>query len=130
MKNYWIWKGVKFLTMVSLGILVFGYVTMQLWNWLLPDLIGVATITFLQALGLLVLGKILFGGFHRGGGWGGHHWKHRMKHKMKGMTPEEREKFRTEYGRRCGYDWSHEPEPIAQVDSTSESPSEPTKTEE
>ena len=47
------------------GALVFGFVTMHLWNWLMPAIFGLKTITFLQALGLLVLGKILFGGFHR-----------------------------------------------------------------
>jgi hypothetical protein len=37
-------------------IAVFGMLVMLLWNWLLP------AITFLQAMGLLALSRILFGG--------------------------------------------------------------------
>ena len=33
-----------------------------LWNWLLPSLFGWRLITFWQALGILVLCRILFGG--------------------------------------------------------------------
>src|SRR6266852_5394737 len=54
-----------------LGILVFtfigGEVVMQLWNWLLPPLFGWRQVTFWQALGLLALCRILFGG----SGWHG-----------------------------------------------------------
>ena len=39
-----------------------------LWNWLLPPLFGVRQVTLWQALGLLALSRILFGGFGRGGG--------------------------------------------------------------
>src|SRR5437588_12579624 len=52
-----------------LGILLFvfigGKVVMLLWNWLLPALFGWHTITFWQAIGLLALCRILFGGFGR-----------------------------------------------------------------
>lgn len=44
-----------------------GYVTMRLWNWLVPDLFGLGVITFWQSLGLLILFKILFGSFGSGG---------------------------------------------------------------
>ena len=50
-----------------LGILLFmvigGEIVQQLWNWLLPPLFGIRQITFWQALGILVLCRILFGGF-------------------------------------------------------------------
>jgi hypothetical protein len=65
---------------------------MHLWNWLLPVLFGWHTITFWQALGLVLLCRILVGGW-RGG-------SDRSKHRCKGrnrwekMTPEDREKFR------------------------------------
>jgi hypothetical protein len=36
---------------------------MHLWNWLLPPLFGWRQITFWQALGILALCRILFGGF-------------------------------------------------------------------
>ena len=48
-----------------LAITLLGVVTMLLWNWLVPDLFNGPVITYWQALGLLVLSKILFWG------WGG-----------------------------------------------------------
>jgi hypothetical protein len=41
---------------------------MSLWNCLLPEILGVKSITFWQAMGILILSKILFGGFHFGKG--------------------------------------------------------------
>src|ERR1700681_2868714 len=52
---------------------VFGFVVTHLWNYLMPGLFGLRIITFWQAVGLMVLGRLLFGGFRpgRGGvGWG------------------------------------------------------------
>jgi hypothetical protein len=84
---------------VALG----GEIVMHLWNWLLPALFGWRLITFWQALGLLVLCRILFGNL--GGHGGDHHrrgWHRRDEH-WKQMTPEEREKFRQEmFSRWCG----------------------------
>ena len=69
-------------------VFVGGEVVRRLWNWLLPALFSVPEITFWQALGLLVLCRILFGGLGMHGRgprrWG--RWEH--------MTPEERERFR------------------------------------
>jgi hypothetical protein len=80
---------------------LFGYLVMRLWNWLMPGLFGWHLITFWQAIGILVLSRILFGGFHgRHGGRG--HWQHRMRERWEHMTPEEREKFRQSMGGRCG----------------------------
>jgi hypothetical protein len=91
----------KFAVLAVLAVVVCGFVIAGLWNWLLPDLIGAHRITFLQALGLLILAKILFGGFH--GGRSGHswRWRRRMMERWEKMTPEEREKFRESF-RRCG----------------------------
>lgn len=86
----------KFLTFVVVAIPVFGFVTMWLWNWLMPTIFGVPAIRFGQALGLLVLSRILLGGF-RGrlhGGIGRRHWRLRMIERWEQMTPEQREKFR------------------------------------
>jgi uncharacterized membrane protein len=66
----------------------------QLWNWLLPPLFGWAQVTFWQALGLLALCRILFGGF-RVGGHSGSHIRNRMADRWARMTPEERERFKT-----------------------------------
>jgi hypothetical protein len=65
---------------------------MSLWNWLMPALFGWPSIGYWQAWGLVILSRILFGGF-RGAGGGGH-WRHRMMERWEQMTPEEREKLR------------------------------------
>jgi len=101
MKSKWIFRGLKIAVFVVLGLVVFGFVVMGLWNWLMPALFGLRVITFWQALGLLVLCKILFGGF-RGRGGPGMHWRRRMMERWEQMTPEEREKFRQGMGGRCG----------------------------
>jgi hypothetical protein len=82
-------------------VTVFGYVVMRLWNWLMPALFGCHAIGFWQAMGILALSKILFGGFH------GHHggsmrWRHRMMERWEQMTPEEREKLRQGMRGGCG----------------------------
>ena len=75
----------KIVVFVAVAITVFSFVTMHLWNWLMPAVFGLRTITWVQALGLLVLGKILFGGFHRhGGGCRGRRWKDRHGGAMDG----------------------------------------------
>lgn len=89
--EYYVKKIVKVIAMVILaGALFFlaNYVLMRLWNWLMPDLFGLATITFWQALGILVMAKIIFG-FGGGGGKskGGSHQrrKHRSNHKCSSL---------------------------------------------
>ena len=78
-----------------------GFVVMSLWNALLPGIVAVRAISFWQALGLLVLSRILFGGFrpYRGGG---PHWRRRMMERWEQMTPEERDKFKQGMRRGCG----------------------------
>ena len=78
-----------------------GEVVMHLWNWLLPMLFGWRQITFWQAVGLLALCRILFGGF---GGRGFHrsNFRRRMAERWERMTPEEREKFRHGMRSHCG----------------------------
>ena len=83
----------KILVIGILAIFIVGFVTMNLWNWLMPAIFGLKLITFWQALGLLILGKILFGGIHRHGG-GRPGWKRPMQERFANMTPEEREQFR------------------------------------
>ncbi len=79
-----------------------GQIVMRLWNWLLPGLFGWKVITFWQALGLLVLCRILFGGFGRGGGVQRSRMRQRMAERWERMTPEEREKWRQSLRGRCG----------------------------
>jgi hypothetical protein len=92
-----------------LGMAIFAWIggelVMHLWNWLAPALFGFRTITFWQALGLLALCRILFGGFGLSGGGNrnlrrrmegriAERVRERMDERWEQMTPEERERFR------------------------------------
>ncbi|MGA3211253.1 MAG: hypothetical protein ABSD20_08085 [Terriglobales bacterium] len=101
MKRNRVAMGLKFVLFGVLFVAVFGFVVMHLWNWLMPVLFGLKLISFWQAVGLVVLSKIFFGGF-RGGPGRGMHWRHRMKERWEQMTPEERDKFREGMRFRCG----------------------------
>jgi hypothetical protein len=108
MKKFWIKKGLMFLTCFIAAIILFGFIVMGLWNAILPLVLGVKTITFWQALGILLLSKILFGGFG-GRRWRGNPaWKQKMKQRWDNMTPEDREKFKAEWKNRCGARWSRQ----------------------
>jgi len=97
----------KWFVLVPLGIVFFimigGVVVQHLWNWLLPALFAWRPITFWQALGLLVLCRILFGrlGGHRG--FDRSHFRRRWSQRWEHMTPEERERLRQKWGSRCGH---------------------------
>ena len=71
-----------------------GEVVMLLWNWLAPALFGFTQVTFWQALGLLALCRILFGGFGLSGGGSRSNSRRRMAERCEQMSPDEREKFR------------------------------------
>ena len=79
------------------GIVVFTFIGGQLvrllWNWLVPPIFGWSQITFWQALGLLALCRILFGG--RGG--------RGFRRSHSSFTPEERERFRQRMRDRFGF---------------------------
>jgi len=128
MKRKWIiMRIVKVALFVGIGIFLFGYITMSLWNCLIPTLFKGPMVTYWQAIGLLILGKILFGGFGghhrrgpwgRGGGWGPQGgpfsgpggnpgWSHCEQRaawnggnpwsRWHHMTPEEREKYKEQW---------------------------------
>ena len=88
-RRIWKWQYIVplaiFAAPIVVGLFVFvtGGIVMLLWNWLLPALFGLPQLTLLQGFGLLVLCRILFGGFGGGGG-----------HRSKDMSPEDRERFR------------------------------------
>jgi hypothetical protein len=92
------WKIVLFVVIVTaaLSVAVTG-----LWNALLPPLFGFARIGYVQALGLLLLARILFGGW-RGPMGPGMHWRRRMMERWAQMSPEEREHIRAGMERGCG----------------------------
>lgn len=92
---------VKFALLAVVFVAAAGWVIMGLWNWLMPGIFGLHAIGFLQALGILILSKLLFGGFHGGHSGRDWRWRRRMMERWEQMTPEERQKFR-ESVRRCG----------------------------
>lgn len=100
-------KHLVFIPLLCLAFIVmFGGCVMLLWNWLMPELFGLPQITFWQSAGLLLLCKILFGGFGSG-----HHGKHhhgcgccpsstpdygegnKLREHWESLSPEERERI-------------------------------------
>jgi hypothetical protein len=93
-------RGPLFLLKMIIILAVTSVIVMFLWNALVPTLFSGPVINYWQALGLLVLAKILFGGIGKGYGRNRHHypdemWKKKLRAKYDAMTPEEKEKFRT-----------------------------------
>ncbi len=78
---------------------VLGWIVMALWNAVVPfAFAGARLMDYPHALGLLILSRILFGGFRGRGGWhGGGRWR-----RWEAMTPEEREQFKQRMETRCG----------------------------
>jgi len=104
-------KWVFLAPLAILGLLLFialgGEVVRQLWNWLLPPLFGLRQITFWQAIGILALCRILFGGFGGRGSYRSNIRRRvadRMADRWERMTPEERERFRQGIRGSCGFD--------------------------
>jgi hypothetical protein len=101
------WIGIAILAPLAMALFIWlgGELVLHLWNWLLPTLFGWRQITFWQAVGLLALCRILFGGL---GSHGNHRSSmrrrihQRMDQRWERMTPEEREKFRQTWRSRCG----------------------------
>jgi len=112
MKKKWFFIAPAAILAMLLFVALGGWIVQQLWNSLLPPLFGFRLITFWQALGILVLSRILFGGFgfHGGGSRSsfrrriGDRWADRVADRWEHMTPEERERFRQRMRERCGFD--------------------------
>lgn len=90
---------------IAAGVAFFSFVVMMLWNHLMPQVFGLPEISFWQALFMLLLSRILFGGHFRHG----HNNHFRMRRDVQTMSTEERETFREKWasaraGRRpmCG----------------------------
>ena len=76
---------------------VFGLAAMLLWNVLMPPIFALPQIGYLQAVGLLVLARLLFGGMG-GGGWRHHHHggygaKDKLRERLLNMSDDERREF-------------------------------------
>lgn len=93
-RRYWLF-GLGFVILFVLA----GVVVQMLWNGILPAITGAGTLSLLQALGLIILSRILVGAWHKprtfyGKPWGAHRWMN--------MTEEEKIKFSREWQNRCG----------------------------
>ncbi|GJM33264.1 MAG: hypothetical protein DHS20C18_22650 [Saprospiraceae bacterium] len=89
---------------IAFGAL-FGYIVMFLWNAILPEVVGAQPLSFWQAVGLLILSRILFGSFRYGprGGYGGGPRRKYWKEKWMDMSEEERAEFKSKWKERCGW---------------------------
>ncbi|MBP6623907.1 MAG: hypothetical protein KA198_01970 [Chitinophagaceae bacterium] len=77
-----------------------GGIVMLLWNWLIPVIFGFKAISYIQALGLFLLSRILLGSFGFGNkkpSFG----NPKFREKMMNMTDEERQQFKEEWKSRC-----------------------------
>jgi hypothetical protein len=83
---------------------LFAVAVMLLWNALLPQIFALPQISYLQAAGLLILARLLFGGIggdmrghagHRGMRRGEHPFRHdnKLREKWMSMSEEERREF-------------------------------------
>jgi hypothetical protein len=100
MKNKTCCKFRFLIPLIVLGMAaLFSFVVYKLWNGVLADVLDVKIITYWQALGLLVLARILFGGLPcRRGGPFGPFWRRRMMMEhWQSLTPEQREEMRRRF---------------------------------
>ena len=97
-------KGILAMLAMLVTCAVFAVAVMLLWNALLPEIFALPQISYLQAAGLLILVRLLFGGIggdmrghagHRGAGRGGHPFRHdnKLREKWMNMSEEERKEF-------------------------------------
>jgi hypothetical protein len=115
MVSTWVITVFKIAIFALIIIAGFGQAVLQLWNLLIPAIFGLRPITFWQAVGLLGLCWILFGGLgmFRLPPSRARHWQHRLAERWEHMHPEEREQFRQGVKTRCGRAEASEPEPKA-----------------
>ncbi len=66
MRGHKFFRVLKFVAIGIVAFTAFGFVVTLLWNYLMPGLFGLRLITFWQAVGLMLLGRLLFGGFRLG----------------------------------------------------------------
>ena len=100
--KYWIKRAIFIPIAIAAAVFIFGSAVMLLWNWILPAVIGISTITFWQAIGILVLARILFGSFKGHSHHAKYHYSMHRKHiNWMKMSPEERAKIKEEWKHRC-----------------------------
>lgn len=66
----------------ALFALVFGFLVKWLWNFIMPAVFGLGTITYWQAFAIVILSKLLFGGFHGHSREHNNHFSRRQRDKV------------------------------------------------
>lgn len=100
-KKFWIKKVVGFTLCAITIVAIFGYIVMLLWNNILVEVTPIKPINFWQSLGLLLLSKILFGGFNKGFTGKGNKWSSELKEKWHNMNDDEKEAFKQQWRSKC-----------------------------
>jgi len=98
MRGRWLWIAPVAIVGLAAFLAIGGFVVQWLWNWLLPPLFGWHTITFWQALGLLALCRILFGGFGMSGGRGRRGSAEERAHFRQHVRDRIRQRVREQFG--------------------------------
>jgi hypothetical protein len=81
---------------------VLSFAVMFLWNYLLPPVTHLPIIKYWQALGLMLLCRVLFGGFNFRGFFGRREGPPRiLKDKLMTMDEADRAAFKEEWRKRC-----------------------------
>jgi len=102
-QNSWRRRRFLFIPLFLMGLFALSGIVMWLWNAVLPAVTGVLPLNYWQAMGILVLSRILFSGFR----FGGHHghrtpfMHHSFRNKLMEMSDEEREQFKNQWKQRC-----------------------------
>ena len=94
------WKyGIKMAFWFLAMIIIVGFVVMELWNWLIPEIFNGNTINYWQALGVLMLARLLTGFGKSSMG----HWKNKMSSSYKmsrgwsSMSDEDKDRMREKF---------------------------------
>ncbi len=97
-------KIVFFIMVTIVFVALMGFVVMWLWNHILTEVTSVKPLTFGQAVGLLVLSRILFGSFRFGPPFRNARSSRRKKYwkeKWMNMTEEEKAAFKEKWKKKC-----------------------------
>jgi hypothetical protein len=92
-----------FIPLIIAGFALLGFITMCLWNRLMPAIFHLPEISFWQTIGLMILSRLLLGIGHHGGPIHNGRFRERMYEKWEKMTPEEREKLREQFKHRVSW---------------------------
>ncbi len=103
--GFWIFKILKAVVLIALFVLLITWVTMGLWNFVMPSIFNLPQITWMQATALLLLMRILIGGGHYGWNRARNKWQQNMGMHMNkrwsDMNEEEKEQVKRYWKQKC-----------------------------